>query len=224
LQPIAIMKIAGALLLVLAAACAASEKFTPAERATAISPQGYTAADYEMVVEGERLGDAMVWSNGAHRTESGRTVVHVGFRVENDTDLPIEIAPEDVQIHVVADDQTIRRSQADIVEGARVVEPGREGTLALYFALPKGVSPQDVDAFRVSWKAHANGLEYVQRTPFLEYEEPVAYPYAYGGLYNSFYYSPFYDPFLYSPFYHRGLIVRPVPYRHYYFHQSARRR
>src|SRR5688572_8408846 len=96
-----------------AAGCATTENFTPAERATAISPEGFTAADYEIAVEGERLGDVMVWSNGAHRSDldGRRTVLHVGFRVENDSDLSIEIDPSDVQIHVETDGRIVRRSE-----------------------------------------------------------------------------------------------------------------
>lgn len=205
----------------LVAACATPERFTPAERATAISPQGYTAADYEMVVDGERIGDAVVWSNGARRTHSDgdRTMIHVGFRVENDTDVPIEIDPDDVEIRAKTDGRTIRKREADRIEGSQVIDPEREETIDLYFAMPPGVDPQDLDSFRVNWTARAGDLAYTQRTPFLEYEEPMIYPpYPWIG----FYYSPFYDPFLHGPIARRGLIVRPVPYRHYYYH-SARR-
>jgi hypothetical protein len=209
---------AGALL----ASCATTEEFTPGERATAISPQGYTAADYEMMVEGERIGDVMVWSNGARESDQDgdRTLVHVGFHVENDTDVPIEIDPDEVQIRAKADDKIIRRSHADFVEGSRTIGPGRDGSFALYFVMPRGVSPQDLDSFRLSWTARAGDLMYTQRTPFLEYEEPYAYgPYPYA----SFYYSPFYDPFLFGGFYHRDLIVRPTPYRHYHSRSANRR-
>jgi hypothetical protein len=207
----------------LLAGCATPERFTPGERATAISPQGYTAADYEMVVEGERLGDVMVWSNGARKSEADgdRTMIHVGFHVENDSDLPIEIDPAEVEIRAKADDRVIRRSHADLVEGNRMIPPGRDGSFALYFAMPRGVSPQDLDSFRLSWTARAGDLEYTQRTPFLEHEEPMAYgPYPFA----TFYYSPFYDPFLFGPFMRENLIVRPVPYRHYHYSRSARRR
>ncbi len=217
------MRIAAPLLLgVVAASCATSEEFIPTEHATGISPQGYTAADYEMVAKGEHLGDAMVWSDGAYRSRvDGRpTVVHVGFRVENDTDQPIQVDPSDIRIHVQSKGRTIRRSKPDYVEGSRTIEPGKDGNLSLYFVMPDGVSPRDVDGFRVEWSARAGDLVYNQRTPFMEQPEPLAYyqdPY-----YSPLYYSPFYDPFFYSPFSYRPLIVRPGPYRHYH-HPTARR-
>jgi hypothetical protein len=174
-----------------------------------------------MVVDGERLGDAVVWSNGARRSDDDgdRTMLHVGFRVENDTDVPIEIDPDDIEIRAKADGKVIRKRAADRIDGSLAIAPDQEGTIDLFFAMPPGVDPQDLDSFRVNWTARADDLVYVQRTPFLEYEEPVAYaPHPWA----TFYYSPFYDPFLFGPIMRNGMIVRPVPYRHYYYH-SARR-
>jgi hypothetical protein len=205
-----------------AASCATTESFTPAERATAISPEGYAAADYEMTAEGERLGDAIVWSDGAYRSKGygDRTVVHVGFKIENEGEEPIELDTSAVEIRAETDDRVIRKQEPDVVEGSRTISPGGEGTVHLYFVMPSDVSPQDLDSFRVNWSADAGGLVYHQRTPFLEQRENYAYGYA--PFHSSFYYTPFYDPFFYPGLTHRGLIVRPFPYRHYRMH-SARR-
>jgi len=210
--------------LVFAAGCVTSENFTPAERATAISPEGYTAADYELVAEGEHLGDAMVWSNGAYERD-GDTVVHVGFQIENVTDTPIELNSDDVQIRVQAEDTTVSVEGPTLVSGSTVIPPGTERTAALFFELPAGISPDDVYAFRVSWAAHSGSLEYEQRTPFMEYDEPALIdPYYRGGYYGSaFYYTPFYDPFVFSPFNYRPLISRPGPYRYRNYQPSASR-
>src|SRR5262245_16090938 len=86
-----------ALLVVVAAAAAcgsATEKFLPGERATAQSPQGYTAAEYQIQGERGRLGEVKVWSRGAYRAEvdgAQRTVLHVGFEVDNSSDEPLTL-------------------------------------------------------------------------------------------------------------------------------------
>jgi hypothetical protein len=148
-------------------------------------------------------------------------VVHVGFRIENDSEEPIELDTREVEIRAETDDRVIKKQEPDVVEGSRTIPAGGEGTLAMYFVMPRGVSPQDLDSFRVNWSADSGGLVYNQRTPFLEQRERYSYGY-YAPYYSSFYYSPFYDPFFYPGLSHRGLIVRPFPYRHYRMH-SARR-
>ena len=207
--------------------CASTEHFVPAERATARSPEGFVAADYEMSVDGTPLGDAVVWSDGAKETEiAGKKVpaIHVGFRIENRSNTALEIAPADLNLHITSDDRTVRRAQPDRVEGSRSVNPGEEGELSLYFALPGDLRARDVDAFRIEWKAIAGDLTYTQRTPFLEHTPPryvATAPYR-----ATYYYSPFYDPFLCSPFLYRGgLIVhgRPFFHRHGYIIPRHRR-
>jgi hypothetical protein len=181
-----------------AAGCATTENFTPAERATATSPGGEAAADYEMVVDGERLGDAMVWSNGAYRAENGRTVVHIGFRIENETDVPIEIEAEDLELRAEGGGRILQRDEPVAIEGPTSISPGRDGVLSVYFLMPDGVSPQEIDAIRLTWTARAADLAYSQRTPFLE--RPMEARYMPHPYYSPFYYSPFYDPFFYPVF------------------------
>jgi hypothetical protein len=202
-------------LLILAGGCVTTASYRPGEHATARSPQGYVAADYDMIADGERLGEAIVWSDGTERIVlDGRktTAVHVGFRIENATVDPLVLDPERVTLHFEHDGRVIHLSQPDRIDGTRTIPPDEEGELSLYFALPPGVSPRDVDAFRVEWRATAGALTYAQRTPFLEYDPDPAYrTYVTVG----YYYSPFFDPFLYDPFFYRHqLIVHMTPFVH----------
>lgn len=206
------------ILAIVAGACAsAPEDFIPAEMASGITPEGYAAADYEMIVEGSRLGDVMVWSDGAYRADVNgerRTVIHVGFDVSSYVDVPIEINPQVAELRIQVNGSIVRQ-EADFIAGPQTVAPNTDQTLSMYFVLPRGVEPQHIDAFRISWKATAKGLTYAQRTPFIEYEPAYYYPY-YGPTWGfGYYYSPFYDPFYYYPYAAYGpAIIHPTPYRH----------
>ena len=139
-----------------AAGCATSQSFQPIAK-----------ADQEMVAEGHRLGEVVVRSDGAREEKIAgdeRTVVHVGFLVENATDAPLQIDPGALMLQIEGRLLTI--SQPIDVRGDRLIPAEGKGELALYYALPKGVVPRDVDAFRLDWSASAGSLTYAQRTPF----------------------------------------------------------
>lgn len=181
-----------------AGACAAQkEEFRPAEKATAISPQGYTAAEYDLKArQGGDLGEAKVWSNGAKQVEvrgDDRTVVHVGFTFENNGDTPLKLQLDRTRADVGLKNEggSVTNLQAAQVEGDVEVSPGQERQVALYFVLPQKVAPNDINAFRVRWTL-ANGTKYFsQSTPFVEKPEPRG---------PRYYYSPFYDPFFHNRF------------------------
>jgi hypothetical protein len=185
------------------------ERFEPAERATAESPQGYTAAEYELTTRKGDLGDVKVWSPGARIMEVNgvnRTVVHVGFEVDNSSNQPIDL--EDLAL----DQATLHRQivsgvQPARIDGATTVQPGRVNEINAYFPLPAGVSPQQVNAFRIRWRIHSPDVVYSQHTPFIQNPgEAVAY-----------YYTPYYDPFYYDwYFYQPRIVVHRYPYRHYH--------
>ena len=185
------------------------ESFEPGERATAQSPQGYTAAEYELATRRGDLGDVKVWSRGARvMAVNGveRTVVHVGFEVENSSDREIEL--QDLSLDsAMLDRQILSAIQPARIEGATLIEPGQMKQIDAYFPLPAGVSPQEVDAFRIRWRIRGPGVVYSQHTPFIEnVSETVAY-----------YYTPYYDPFYYDwYFHHPRIIVHRYPYRHYH--------
>jgi hypothetical protein len=185
------------------------ESFEPAERATAQSPQGYTAAEYELATPRGDLGDVKVWSRGARVMEVNgvsRTVVHVGFEVDNSSVWAIELE-ELAMDSAMLDRQILSGIEPARIDGSTTVQPGRVNEINAYFPLPAGVSPQEVDAFRIRWRVRSPDVVYSQHTPFLEnVSEAVAY-----------YYTPYYDPFYYDwYFHHPRIIVHRYPYRHYH--------
>lgn len=201
------------------AACASNIKsFEPTERVDAISPQGYTAALYDLDVGEERLGEVKVWTRGIYRTEVrgiDQTVVHVGLAVENQRGEPIRIPVQRLYLDsVMLERQTVKNIAPSQVVGDLTVAPGTLNEIDAYFVLPPGVNPGDVDAFRIHWGLRDNGRLYTQITPFIQQRMPeyaAYYPYYYPG----FYYSPFYDPF-YDPFYPGYINIHDRPFIRYY--------
>lgn len=188
------------------------ESFEPSERATTRSPEGYSAAEYELVSRDGDLGDAKVWSRGARIMNVDgrqRTLVHVGFLLENSSDQPIVLDLDRLTLDSARLDHAVVRDIRPLhVEGNLTVQPGEVREIDAYFPLPRDVRPQDVDAFRVKWRIGNDEVSYQQQTPFVESPDRTRYAYAY-------YYTPYYDPFYYDPyFYHPRIVVHARPYRH----------
>src|SRR5687768_1402514 len=94
--------------LLLLIGCALQENFVPTEHATGLSPEGHAAADYELVVDGERLGDVAIWTNGAKLIRAPNdtcTALYVTYQVDNTGEEPLGIEPETMRIR--AGDRTI---------------------------------------------------------------------------------------------------------------------
>lgn len=182
----------------LAGACAQTESFTPTEKATAVSPRGYSAADYDLSTKTADLGEVKVWSNGARRMKfRGRkhTFIHVAFDIENETDQPLTLVTDQLYLDSTTLDDTILEDvEPTIIDGPESIPPREAMQVDVYFAMPRGVDPDDIDAFRVRWVLSDDKQTYAQFTPFIEFE-----PYYYAGA-PGYYYSPFYDPFFYDPF------------------------
>lgn len=201
--------------LALAACGSTPESFEPSERATARSPEGYSAAEYELVSRDGALGDAKVWSHGA-RTMSvdgvSRTVVHVGFALENTSDEAIVLDLDRLTLDSARlDHAVVRDIRPARVDGSATIQPGQVNEINAYFPLPRDVLPQQVDAFRVKWRVGDDEVTYQQQTPFVESPDRARYAY---------YYTPYYDPFYYDPyFYHPRIIVHARPYRHRHIHR-----
>src|SRR5690348_12798696 len=87
-----------ALLALALTGCAGTEYFRPTEKVTALSPEGYAAADYPVIIHGNAVADIKVWSGGASRQrfEDGEkhTVVRVGFGIENNGKDPVWLDTE----------------------------------------------------------------------------------------------------------------------------------
>ncbi|MFW5739731.1 MAG: hypothetical protein ACOC1F_05135 [Myxococcota bacterium] len=186
-------------------ACGASHQgFHPAERATAETITGETAADYEIVTEAGSMGDVKLWSRGAFETDDGTTVIHIGIQLENESSRPIVL--DDVVLDSLRYDGAVKSNIRPTGQLARVL-PGKSEEFELYFTLPEPADPDRIRAFRVRWKAQAGDSTYQQTTPFHQDRERM-----YAGMpYSYYYYSPYYDPF-YDPFWVRPYpIAPPVP-------------
>jgi hypothetical protein len=155
--------------------CAGRQNFTPTDNATSLSPAGYLASDYDVNSRLGAFSDAKVWSRGAYSQKIAgekRTVVHVGFELENHLNQPIAFDAKGVRLDKVATDkhELSEEIAPSLVQGSPTLDAQDTRRLDVYFVLPGGVKPGDVDGFRVRW-ALTDGLQqYSQRTPFLKDE------------------------------------------------------
>lgn len=201
--------------LLLVTACGGPEQtsFEPAEKVTARSPEGYSAAEYDLRTDDRALGEARVWSDGAFPKEIRgleRTVVHVGFLIENHVDEPLRLVTDDMRLRsAILDQRTMEDIQPVAVEGTTTIQPQSPQQIDVYFALPSGTDPRDVNAFQVRWQLRARSLTYRQETPFIKSRAEQ-----YTGMY---FYTPFYDPFFYDPYaFPTRIVIHRYPYRHYH--------
>ncbi len=187
------------------AACAGPEHFRPAESATAVSPEGYSAAQYPIIIEGNVAGEAKVWTVGAYREKGGdgaRTMLHVGFALENNGNQPMWLDASDIElVSGSTSSGELPPLRPVKITGTPDVPPGGDGEVHAYFELPPYVKPGKIDSFRLRWSVHTPNGQYAQRTPFLE-QPPIVYTSA------PYFYSPYYDPFYSTfPFYNQVVVV-----------------
>lgn len=178
------------LLLTVTSCMSRREAFAPTEHITGVRRNGDATAEYEVVARGQVAGDTKVWSKGAFEQDlpddRERTLLHVGFALES-TAGPLQLDVDDLALERVdVGPRSFTVERPAYVEGSSTSEAGGESVVNVYFEMPPGIEPQEVDAFRVRWKVVSSGQGYEQRTPFLEEEQP------YGGYYR--YYYPYYDP------------------------------
>ncbi len=166
------------------------ESFEPSERVTAISPEGTLAAEYPIRGTTGDLGEVKVWSRGTFRGKVNgqeRTLLHVGFDIENSTDRPLMFDTSSIRLESAqANSKVFGGLVPASVVGQGAIAGNSDGTVDAYFELPHGISPQEMDSFRVRWDVSAGAQTFSQRTPFLEVPD---YSYAYP------YYDPFFDPY-----------------------------
>jgi hypothetical protein len=201
----------GAAVLVLGA-CSLPESFVPTEAVTSRTPEGFLAAEYDVVVDGRIEGVVHVWSNDAYEEDfedgTERTYVDVGFRLESNPDSTLRLDPADVTLETITTDARIDLGAKPVAaEGELSSTGGRPAAVEVLFEAPAGVEPQDLDGFRVRWRVATPRGTFEERTPFLEVQPNPA---LYSG---SFFYSPYYDPFIQGP-YHDVIIVHPQPFPH----------
>jgi hypothetical protein len=157
------------------------ESMRPTERATGVGADEYPEAEYEL----RHTAEVRVWSRGAYVAKvdgRDRTVVHVGFEVENPTTAPLYLIGQAIAVTAVrAGERTVREPPLASLEGDLRVPPGEKHDFDFTFALPVGVDPQDVDAFDVRWAVTGEGIRHREITGFVEDEvnvyEPTNYAY-----------------------------------------------
>jgi len=204
-----------AMLALVAASCGAgAAEFRPTENVTGRTVEGYKEASYDLETADRQIGEVVVWSAGAYpvaHSRGSQTVVDVGFRIDDGGDTPITLDASDVQLESV---QTARQTLADVPAsgppGSITVGPRSSREIGLTFALPPGIAPSDVRAFRVRWTTAAGSERYTEFTPFVQQREHTAYI-PVDGYYYPYYPYAFYDPF-WGPRVHVNLVA-PYPRR-----------
>ena len=179
--------------------------FRPVEKAMAESLRGFPAAEYEVSMGPERWGEVRIWSEGAElRKQNGpeqdgieRGVVIIGFEIENNSGVPLELDVAETRLRVnragasEAVDCNADKPSADVRAAPHEVHRTR-----LDFSLPKGVQPKDVESFRVRWVVSGPGQKrYEQHTAFVRLESTYApyhwhHPWRYGYGYG-FWFGPY---------------------------------
>jgi hypothetical protein len=215
-------------LIAAATSCAANNDshatFAPLERAEGRTLEGYAEAIYDLQAVSGRFGEAKIWSRGAYIAENtGETLVHVGFDLENSGATPITLDPASVRLESVQiDDEVLRDIPVSVPTNIITIGPDSAGRAELVFSLPTGFSPADIRAFRVAWTVRANGEVFSEFTPFAR-TAPATYYVPVHAYYYPYYsrYLPYYDP-LWGPR-RRVVIVKRYP-RRVVVHGRPRRR
>lgn len=190
-QPVQFKGVHIAMLAVVLAGGCGHQSFAPTEKATAVSLQGYPAAEYDLTTRNGDLGEVKVWSSGAEGMQirgKTRTVVHVAFEIENSSNEAIVLDTGELRLESVAvDDMVLENVRVTEVVGPREIPPGAAGRVDALFAMPRGIDEDEIGAFRVRWALQDEDARYTQWTPFSD-----LVPYAYAGPNR---YGPYYDPY-----------------------------
>ena len=148
-------------------------------------------------MDGKRLGNAKVWSPGAYpiRVDGKRPVIHVVLRLRNDGDTPITVDVARANCEITGEGRDFINLGPPVrVDGTATAAPASVGRIDLYYGLPGGWSPLDVQGFELNWAVQTSAGLYSQSTPFVQHHERAetvtyvywtpwwAYP-AYPGIY-----------------------------------------
>ncbi|MDD9938753.1 MAG: hypothetical protein OXT09_34405 [Myxococcales bacterium] len=159
-------------LLVLLAGCAAHPQyFTPGEKVRGTRADGHREALYQLEGKSGRFGEARVWSRGSVVTllEGGeRTVIHVGFDLNNTSGTTLELRDADVRLEVAHTDAGPITDVAPHDARTITVPAQSLGAGRAIFLMPDGILPGDVRSFRVMWTVHSGEQRYQGSTPFIE--------------------------------------------------------
>lgn len=186
---------------VLAVACGDSRRtaFEPTEAEQPIGPD-YPASHYEITVDGQRVGDARVWTPGAYpiRTNGKTRVIHVGLRLRNDSDAPIRLDTTGTGLEVITSRQRFIQVKKPLrITGQLRVEPGELQRIDLYYQVPRGMDVDDVQAFDLSWAVETLAGRYTQSTPFVQRQPERTYVVYRPHYAYNWWYRPWHDPWYY---------------------------
>ena len=188
----------------IAGGCGHRESFRPAETSRDFSLEGYEAAAYDVSLGDRDVGEVKVWSAGAREVPfegETRTLLHVGLEVENASSSSLSINPADLYVDAVAtDDEVLEGFTVVAVNGPTSIAPGQSGRLDAYFEMPRGIEPDDLDAFQLRWALRDGREVHTEWTSFIE----RSYPYGYDDRYAYYYgypYDPWYGPYGYPAYY-----------------------
>ncbi|MBL9023130.1 MAG: hypothetical protein JNL21_13100 [Myxococcales bacterium] len=184
-----------AIALAMAPACASYQPFHPSENATGESPEGESAADYELRAEdGTVFGERRVWSEGAAETEvDGRdaTVINVGFLLENETDSPIRVPANALSLQLNTEQGTSYRGVRPVRDpGSMTIPPRDRRRVEVTFELSPDLEPDDITNFRVSWKVDHEDGSFAEVTSFQQ-TRPAYIPATYDYWYGPGYFGPY---------------------------------
>jgi hypothetical protein len=174
-------------LLALAAGCWEPRYFSPRENRSAVGPDGDLAAAYQVESVGDPpvRAELRVWSHGAraHFTEDDEVVdLHVGFEVENNGAVPLELDVASLACHDLLVDGVLQPPlAAHEVTGGGVAPPGATARIDAVFR-PPTTRPSRVDSFAVRFVLRAgDDAVLTQSTPFA----PDKGRWRYNGYYGA---------------------------------------
>lgn len=183
-------------LLVLGGCAASHQYFEPTEHARGRTLRGFQEAMYELMGPHGQFGEAKVWSHGAYRHDGG-TAVQVAMEIHNTSGTPFELHAKDVRLAPVRTDEGVIQSVAPVEDSDYVFAPGSIGEVSYHFVMPPGISPGDMNGFRVLWALRSNEFTYGQATPFVRERE-------------YYYYAPHWPSYYYGyPYYPYGFVCDP---------------
>jgi len=178
-------------LLLTLASCNTATYFRPTEKVSAESEDGFPAAEYELADGPTRWGELRLWSGGAEVREmegEERTVLIVGFEVENTSDAAIHLEVERPTLDGVFVTGTEGEAESAAPPSRASVEADTVQVFQFVFPLLSGVRPKDIGGFRLPWSVRDEaGASYRQFTNFVRLWVPSASPYY--GYYGYGYYG-----------------------------------
>lgn len=174
----------------LTAGCSSSPDFRPlqADRST---PSELAAAQYDLKVDGQDLGDAKVWSKGPpgdtlHLPTEPERLLEIGIRIRNDSDQPmrLDLKATDLELHTEDERMYVLETPLQ-VNGVTDIEPGGLQRIVLLYELPAGVELKKIVGYELAWAVDAGGRRVTRSTTFRRAADERGYyyyPYAGGGF------------------------------------------